>query len=185
MEYFQPWQITMAKVNVCDRFNIDDLADEVYNLSIMTDNEDNTQEFVSEEFIPTIVRLREEVIVPAVRQYAKEVWGYEIPEIDFECNAKWIKEGEGLFPHYHPGSCISVIFYPTDSDSGLNMFPPHVNACRGYPRPIRNKHMGTVSISPRKGDFYIFPSYLQHSVSYVQEQVRLSLLHEFYLRHDL
>jgi hypothetical protein len=102
-----------------------------------------------------------------------------------ETNAKWIKQGEGLYPHYHPGSCISAIFYPTDSKSGLNMFDPRVNACRGYPKEIRNNFMTTYQLSPEAGDLVIFPSYVQHSVSHVEEEVRLSLLTEYYLRKNL
>ena len=187
MQYLEPWKIQIGRFEVkgCGQYTLDDLAGEIHYLSMLTNNEDGSQQFVSEEFIPAIMQLRELVITPLVKQYAKEVWNYEIPEIDVECNAKWIPPGEGLFPHYHPGSCISAIFYPGDSPSGINFFSPLVNAGRGYPKPIRNKFMGTVSISPKAGELYIFPSYLQHSVSYVQEDVRLSLLHEYYLRHDL
>lgn len=185
MEYIRPWEIVIAKFNVKDCIDIKQLQDEVLNLSVMTDNEDENQSFVNADFVPGIIRLRDEVIVPRVQQYMREVFDYALEKFDVDTNAKWIKEGEGLFPHYHPGSVMSAIVYPTDSKSGLNFHDPRGNACRGYPRSMRSKAFGVRSIDPQEGDVYIFPSYLQHSVSYVKEEVRLSMLHEFYIRHDL
>lgn len=185
MNYVVPWKDTLAVNNLKDIVDLEALRDELFNLSLMTDNEDETQEFVNADLFPEIIRTRDNIITPMVTQYALDIFEYAIPEIIVETNAKWIKEGEGLFPHFHPGSCLSAIFYPGDSDSGLNIFDPRGNACRGYPKPIRNRFMSAYRLSPKAGDLVILPSYLQHSVSYVKEEVRLSLLHEYYLRSDL
>lgn len=184
MDYFQPWKIVVGKINVKDQVDIQMLREDIFNLSVMTDNEDENQSFVSPDYIPTIFQLRDEIIIPAVKQFSLEQFDFEMVDFEVDTNAKWIREGEGLFPHYHPGSYLSAIIYPNDSKSGLNFFDPRGNACRGYPRSMRTREFGTRSISPREGDVYIFPSYLQHSVSYVQEEVRLSLLHEFYVNGD-
>lgn len=171
--------------NMSDRIDTEALRDEIFNLSLMTNNEDQDQEFILVEMVPLIINLRDQIVIPLVKQYMKDNFEYDLVDFDVDTNAKWIQRGEGLYPHYHPGSVMSAIIYPSDSVSGLNLFDPRGNACRGYPRSMRTKAFGTKHISPKAGDIYIFPSYLQHSVSHVVEDDRLSLLHEFYVRNDL
>ncbi|MNF96557.1 hypothetical protein D3C85_233940 [compost metagenome] len=183
-KFIQPWKIEMCHLNVAHCIDLEALRDEIAALSIMTEQEDGGQRFVNNDLCPNIIHLRDDLITPAVVNYAHTCWGYEIEEMRGETNAKWIKEGEGLFPHFHPGSQMSAIFYPDDAPTGLNMFDPRGNACRGYPKPIRNNHMGMVQISPKAGDIWIFPSYLQHSVSHVKEDTRLSLLTEYYFSDE-
>lgn len=185
MERIQPWKIEVVRLNVANDFDMEEFFNEVFLLNTMAGREDETQSKMDADLLPTILSMRDNVITPAIRQYAKDIWDYDLPEIEVETNAKWIPEGEGLFPHYHPGSCLSAICYPQDSASGLNMFDPRGHACRGYPKQIRDRHFAAWKISPKAGDIYIFPSYIQHSVSYVQEDVRLSLLHEYYFRHHV
>lgn len=180
----QPWKIEVVQFNVADCINLNDLRDEIGALAIMTNQEDGGQRFISNEMCPTVIHLRDQFINAAVLQYAKDCWDYNIMDYWSETNAKWIPEGEGLYPHYHPGSQISVIFYPDDVETGLNLFDPRGNACRGYPKPIRNRHLGPVQISPKAGDVFIFPSYIQHSVSHVQSDNRLSMLIEYYFSDE-
>lgn len=185
MEQITPWPITITRVNLSDKCDLETIKTELFNLHCLTDGDDRGQSYVLKEFIPEIIQLRDEVITPLVMEYSKNIFGYDIPEIVVETSGKWLKENEGLFPHYHPGSCISAIFYPEPTKQGLNFFDPRTNACRGYPRSIREKHFKAHGISPAAGDLYIFPSYLQHSVSHVMEDLRLSLLNEYYLKFDL
>jgi len=188
MNIIHPWKIQLGHFNLATDFGIDvnELNNEVFMLNNMATDEDIDQKFLDPELIPILMHTRDQIITPKVCEYSNEVFEYDITgRYEVETNAKWIPEGEGLFPHYHPGSCISAIVYPSDSVSGLNMFDPRVNACRGYPKEIRDKFFSTVKITPRAGDVYIFPSYIQHSVSYVKEDVRLSLLHEYYLRKNV
>jgi len=183
-QFIQPWKIEMCHLNVAHCIDMDALRDEIGALSIMSNQENGEQKFVTNELCPNIIHLRDDLITPAVLNYSHSRWNYVIDKLRTETNAKWIKEGEGLYPHYHPGSQLSAIFYPDDAKQGLNMFDPRGNACRGYPKSIRNNHMGTVQISPKAGDIWIFPSYLQHSVSHVEEDTRLSLLTEYYFSDE-
>lgn len=183
--YINPWNIVVGRINVADQFDMKEFYDEVFLLQAMAGQEDPSQERLDPELLPILMNMRDNVITPAVVQYAQDVWEYTIPKIEVETNAKWIPEGEGLFPHYHAGSCLSAICYPQDSESGINFFDPRGHACRGYPKEIRDRFFAAWRVSPRAGDIYIFPSYIQHSVSYVKEDVRLSLLHEYYLRENV
>lgn len=186
MRYYHPWEIKIAHFNVKDLIDLDAVRDEIVYLHCLTEGDDRGQSYVTPDFIPHILKMRDELITPRVQQYVKETWDYDMAlPINVETSGKWIKEGEGLFPHYHPGSCVSALFYPDDSKSGLAMFDPRGNACRGYPRPIRDKFFRAHGISPVAGEVFIFPSYIQHSVTHVKEDMRLSLLSEYYMAEDL
>lgn len=183
MNIIQPWKIEIAQFNVhYDHwpFDLDEFANEVFTLNQMATGEDTTQSKLDPDLFPLTLAMRDKVITPAVQRFVLDRFDHEFKHFDVETNAKWIPPGEGLYPHYHPSSAFSAIVYPTDSESGLNFFDPRGNACRGYPREIRDKFFAKHVTSPKAGDVYIFPSYLQHSVSYVKEDVRLSLLHEYY-----
>lgn len=183
-KFIQPWKIEMCHLNVAHCIDLEALRDEVAALSIMSDQEDEEQEFVNNDLCPNIIHLRDDLITPAVRNYSKTCWGYELKDFRCEVNAKWIKDGEGLYPHVHAGSQMSAIFYPDDAPTGLNVFDPRTNVSRAYPKVIRNNNMSVFQISPKAGDIWIFPSYLQHSVSHVKEDTRLSLLSEYYFNDN-
>jgi hypothetical protein len=185
MELITPWKTTIAKINVADRYDMDAFANETFTLYAMTGGEDATQYAVSSELLPVTVAMRDDVITPAIRQLSMELFNDPMDSFYVETNGKWIEEGTGLYPHYHPGSVLSAICYPRDSQNGMTMFDPRGNACRGYPKPMRQHHFANFKISPKAGDIYLFPSYIQHSVSHVTEETRLSLLHEYYMTKHL
>lgn len=185
MEYIQPWKTEIARVNVADQFDMAALAEETFTLYSMTNGEDDSQKKLDPAIFPVMLKMRDEVITPLVKEFALRCFNSDMAGFYVETNGKWIPDGEGLYPHYHPGSVISAIVYPSDSDNGMTMFDPRGNACRGYPKPMRHAHFGNHCISPRAGDVYIFPSYIQHSVPHVTEEVRLSLLHEYYVTRNL
>ena len=186
METLQLWATPVVKLNVADRYDMSLYADEVFNLFSMTGGEDDQQLCVNKELFPIIMAMRDEVVTPAVRQFISNHFNYEMKDHYVDTNGKWIAPGEGLFPHFHPGSVVSAICYPSDSKDGMTMFDPRGNACRGYPKKMRNSpHFANFKVSPNAGDIYIFPSYVQHSVAHVNEEIRLSLLHEYYIITDL
>jgi uncharacterized protein (TIGR02466 family) len=185
METLSLWATPVARINVADQFDMQAWADEVFTMYSMTNGEDDRQRFVDPELFPIILEMRDQIITPAVNAFCKEHFGQDMEKYYVETNGKWIVEGEGLYAHLHPGSVLSAICYPNDSTNGLNMFDPRLNAMRGYPKRMRNHHFANFRISPKQGDVWIFPSYAQHSVSHVTEEVRLSLLHEYYMIDNL
>lgn len=185
MDYLEPWRTQIAHFNVKDQFDMGAFGEEVFTLFTMTTGEDESQSVMDINHFPVMISMRDNVITPTVLEYARECFKYEMDDFYIETNGKWIPDGEGLYPHYHPGSVISVICYPVDSANGLNMFDPRTHACRGYPKEMRWGHFPNLRISPRAGDIFIFPSYVQHSVSHVTEETRLSLLHEYYVTKNL
>lgn len=188
MKALQPWNTVILQANLREfipTFDLEAFAEEVFTLNLMAGGQDATQAKLSKELTPHILHTRDYTIRGVLHRWVRDVFDYVLTEdmYDVEINAKWIPEGEGLYPHVHASSAFSVIVYPQDSESALVFFDPRVNAGRGYPAAIRDKFFAKHVISPKAGDFYIFPSYLQHSVSYVKEDVRLSLLHEYYLHN--
>lgn len=186
MEVFELWKTPIVRINVADRFNMADWTDEVFALYSMTGGEDSRQRCIDKDLFPVILSMRDEVITPAVKQFCLDHFNYKVGNFYVDTNGKWIVEGEGLYPHYHPGSVVSAICYPGDSVNGMTMFDPKGNACRGYPKPMRNSALfKNFTLQPKQGDIYLFPSYVQHSVAHVTEDLRLSLLHEYYIIEDL
>lgn len=186
METLSLWATPIVRINVADKYDMDSFADETFALFSMTGGDDDRQTVVTKDIFPTILSMRDDFITGAVKQYVKDHFDYEMTDHFVDTNGKWIEPGEGLFPHYHPGSVISVICYPSDSKDGMTMFDPRGNACRGYTKKMRNsKHFANFKISPKAGDIFIFPSYVQHSVAHVKDDIRLSLLHEYYIVTDL
>lgn len=188
MNQLQPWKTQILQANLLEyipTFDLAAFAEEVFTLNMMVGGQDATQTKLLKELVPLIMHTRDYTVRNVLHRWVKETFDYALDEgmYDVETNAKWIPEGEGLYPHVHASSAFSVIMYPQDSESALVFFDPRGNAGRGYPAAIRDKFFAKHVISPKAGDFYIFPSYLQHSVSYVKEDVRLSLLHEYYLHN--
>ncbi|MNZ89444.1 hypothetical protein D3C78_1083690 [compost metagenome] len=185
MNIIQPWETPIGHSNFAQCLDLAALKDEIGALALMSDQEDGGQRYVNDyDTFPNIVHLLRDIIDHEVKEYIQNMWNYGLGEFRRETNAKWIPPGEGLYPHYHPGSQVSAIFYPEDSPSGLAMFDPRGNACRGYPKQIRNRYMAPHLISPAAGDLWIFPSFVQHSVSYVKEDTRLSMLCEYYFSDE-
>lgn len=185
MNLHEAWKTEFGHLSVADKFDMKAYAEEVFTLFSMTRGEDESQHVIDKNVFPIITTMRDEIITPAVQEYSLKCFDYAMNEFYVETNGKWIPEGEGLYPHHHPGSVISAICYPVDSANALNMFDPRGHACRGYPKEMRWAHFPNIRISPKAGDVYIFPSYVNHSVSHVTEEIRLSLLHEYYVIKNL
>lgn len=182
MDYLVPWPTVIGRTNIAGQIDLEKLAEETLHLNLLTHGEDDSQQHITQLKHPVIIQARDCIITPLIKEYCLEQWGFELKDKEFrsETNGKWIPEGEGLYPHLHPGSCLSAIIYPSDSESGINLFDPRTNASRGYPKAIRRNNMKAVSISPKAGDVLLIPSFVQHSVSHVKDDVRLSLLFEYY-----
>lgn len=186
METLELWKTPIVRLNLADQFDMTGYADEVFALYSMTGGEDDRQTCIDKDVFPIILTMRDEVITPAMKQYCRDHFEFEVGNFYVDTNGKWIMDGEGLYPHYHPGSVVSAICYPGDSKNALTMFDPKGNACRGYPKQMRNSPLfKNFKISPKQGDVYLFPSFVQHSVPHVTEDLRLSLLHEYYIIEGL
>lgn len=181
MELIQPWKTQIGKINVAHLIDVDELAQEILSLHCLTHNDDHNPHQLSAETTPVCVKFRDEVCTPLVKDYIRQAFDFEMEQFRIDTFGKWFKPGQELGAHYHGDSCITTIFYPQDTDDRLMAYDPRGNACRGYPRQIRDNYFGNAHFNPRKGDLWIIPSYVQHSVATVQDELRLSLINDYFI----
>lgn len=179
MKLFEPWKTNIGYLNVKDKVDLTALANEIIELHCLT-HDDDTKPFITDASVsPLTIQLRDNCITPAVKAYVKETMDFDLVNFRVDTFGKWFKTGQNLTAHLHGGTGITTIFYCADSKDSLISFDPRGNACRGYPRDIRDNHFGNFTISPKAGDIYILPSYVQHCIPTVDDDMRLSLVNDY------
>jgi len=180
MDFIEPWRIKLACVNFAGQVDIEGLANEIFLLNDATPPESKIPYVVTAEEFPLICAFRDGLITDALHRYIREVFNIEPQDMVLDTFGKWIKRGTELGAHIHGSSGITSIFYPFDYTSGLMVSDPRFTASRGYSRRIRDEHFDNYRVTPKAGDLWIIPSYIQHSVPTVNEDMRLSLVNECY-----
>jgi hypothetical protein len=180
MVFIEPWKTVIGKINISDRADMEMLAGEIFSIVTEWDTSIADNPGITEEDTPLIIHLRDEIIGPIARQFAIDSMDYD-PGV-MRCHTKGLTlvEGPGLGAHYHTNANLSTILYTGESDAKLLLLDPRNNACRGYPREIRNKHFANYIIYPKPGDLYLVPSYIAHEVTAVFGDIRASLINDFY-----
>lgn len=163
-----PEEVSAPIINELLLSNVD------FNRGDITDTYISNNKDLSEvsKFINTFV-------MDSFRTYAKEVFNYVIDENTCKLNA-WTTNGAGNYSlgfHNHAGAQLSAVFYLlVDNDDAvggnLSLHDPRFNANRGLISSFKVKHVDYV-LSPKSGDFIIFPSYLYHSASTFYGNTRL------------
>lgn len=184
MRLIQPWKIQIGHFNIAHLVDLDALRDEILQLHCLTHNDDSRPHITNPEESPEVIRVRDEIITPLVKQFSLEALGFEMGEFRVDTFGKWFKQGQELTAHLHGGTGITTVFYPSATEAQLIAFDPRGNACRGYPRQIRDEHFGNYNIHPEEGDVYILPSYIQHCVTTISEDMRLSLVNDYIFKQD-
>lgn len=188
MNVIQPWKIEIAIVNMVDyRPAVPTapdnaaLLEEIHALHCLTHDDDEVPLEITRELSPVVVDFRENFVAPKVIEFMRDCMGFEVTSpARIDTFAKWFKPGQDLGAHLHGGTHITTVYYPADSEAALMIFDPRFNASRGYPQQVRDKHFAPYVFHPRAGDLVIMPSYLMHGVKVVQEEMRLSLVNDFF-----
>jgi len=185
MKVLEPWRTVIGVVNAEGYYDPETIASEIHALHCLQEGgEELSDRPVDYQLLPEIDKFRKGFVTDSLREYLHLYFDHELGPHRIDTNANWVPRGQGLFPHIHRSSHFSCVFYPESTKFGLSFFDPRALACRGYPSEFVKNHFRAQNISPKAGDMVIFPSYLQHSVSYVQEDLRLTLLNEFTLEVD-
>lgn len=118
------------------------------------------------------------VVIPAFNKFMQQEFGTRLKK-PFKLRA-WIT-GSGtnyaMPKHGHDGTHLSAVFYLLcdEHNSGqLTMIDPRFNASRGYKDEFK-KWFEKVSITPKTGDYIIFPSFLYHGVETFYGNIRLAM----------
>jgi hypothetical protein len=180
MEFIQPWQVTIARVNLADRLDLDGLADEIHQLHCASPRESKTPYNVTPEEFPLICKARDGIIAAEVQKYIQHAFGVDPIEMVIDTFGKWFAKGEELGAHLHGNSCVTSVFYPYDYGTGMTLQDPRFNAQRGYSRRVRDSHFGDHYVVPKAGDLWIVPSYVQHYIPTVKDDLRISLINDFH-----
>lgn len=180
MQLLTPWAIQIGRVNLKDLIDADAIATEIHTLHLVSPRESTTPYEVNEQEFPVICAARDTVIEKAVREFIVKVFAHSPKNLKIDTFGKAFEKYEGLDAHLHGNSNVTTVYYPYASDSGIRFFDPRGNASRGFPRSIRDSHFGELYIQPEAGDLLIVPSYVQHSVAHATEDVRLSLVNDFF-----
>lgn len=119
---------------------------------------------VREAAQPMLATFIEEVVVPEMLRYVKDVWGHEPDEYR---SVSWIRstsDGGDLQPHHHATPLVSAVLYLEGASGELSLMDPRGTAERGLPSSVRGDHFGVYQHTPRNETLVIFPSYLFHYV---------------------
>lgn len=180
MQLLTPWSVQIGRINLSDHINADEIATEIHTLHLVSPRESTTPYQVNAEEFPVICAARDGIIAEVVTEYINQVFNHRAQNLKIDTFGKAFEKHEGLDAHLHGNSNVTSVYYPYASDSGIRFFDPRGNASRGYPRSIRDSHFGEVYIQPKAGDLLIIPSYVAHSVAQASEDVRLSLINDFF-----
>lgn len=182
MEFTPLWKVEIAKVNLLDRVNNEALIEEVHLLHCLCPRESDRALALTKEQFPALVAFRDDILLPQAHAYIRNVFGVVPSDITVDTFGKVFGDKEGLGHHLHGNSMLTTVYYPEDSSAGMTLFDPRFNASRGYPRSIRDGHFGDHYITPKAGDLWIMPSYLQHNVEPNKQDMRISLINDFHFR---
>lgn len=182
MNIIQPWKIEIAQVNLLDQVDNEALIEEIHMLHCMCPRNSQTPLEVTPDVFPALVHFREKILLPLADQYIRRVFGVAPTDIAIDTFGKAFEKGEGLSSHLHGNSCLTSVYYPEDSNAGMSLVDPRFNASRGYPRAVRDNHFGEHYVSPKAGDLWLMPSYIQHSVANNPGDMRLSLINDFHFK---
>lgn len=182
MEFHEPWKTMIARVNLAEHVDLEAIATEIHALHCASPRESTTIYPVTPEEFPVICQFRDDVVTGVIREYILRTFGVLAEELTIDTFGKWFERGSHLDAHLHGNSNVTSVFYPYEYNSGMLVNDPRFNACRGYPRHVRDAHFGNFFVAPQAGDLWIMPSYVQHSVPPVSEDLRVSLINDYHFK---
>jgi len=181
MKLIEPWRTRIAVTNLADKCDLQAIGDEILALHCMSPEGDDKPYPATREEFPELIGVRDTWITPIVVDFIKQEFGYDYQNVKVESFGRWLAEGKSLGAHLHGSSAITTILYPDDYESEIVLYDPRGNACRGYPRSVRDSYFGDFKYSPAAGDLVVLPSYLQHYVPPVKDEMRLTLVNDYYI----
>jgi hypothetical protein len=135
----------------------------------------------------SIKKFKEEEVIPSFKNYLNLIGFDDSILRNFEVKG-WIVSSDktkNMLYHNHSNCQFSAVFYllsdlKEKSGGEIVFHDPRTNANRGY--DTRFSHLfAPEKVTPKSGDFLIFPSYLYHHVNTVFSQKRMALAVDLFL----
>lgn len=110
-------------------------------------------------------------------------------ELEIYITNSWLnisRQGEQHHKHSHVNSLISGVYYvKTGSDDSITFYHNRYNQIKIYPKEynIFNSDSWTIPVS--SGDILLFPSYLDHGVTSCNNDIRISLAFNTFIRGSI
>lgn len=183
MKMISPWKTRIARYYLGRQFDIERMRTELMNTPLHYT--DNDEQHCTEDRMPYAFEVRRKLLEPIALDYLNEIYGYKPKNpMDVDCWGVVIADGRGMIAHNHPKSHLTSVLYLTNSpeEGQLVLDDPRGQASRLHPGDISTNHFGTFKITPEAGDFYIFPSYVRHSVTAGLMALRVSMITDFILK---
>lgn len=181
------WPTEVLKDKITDQTLLDLVINELYvTYNLMKPPSDINQDNIFDSDSETMHRFKNEIVMPAIGRYLKEVFDINIEEFPHSFIRGWVagySPGYFMINHNHSGSQITGVFYLLVEEGrggDITFEDPRVNANRGYTKEMMSKFK-SVDYQPKSGEFIIFPSYLYHYVTPFQGKARLAVPIDFNL----
>ena len=183
MEFKQLWPTTIGS----GKFDVDGLVEHIftnYNLADLTGEVDGGNIFKDNS---DVMNKFKALVHNKFNDYLRNSIDKSIEDFkSFEMKA-WItghSKDYNMTIHNHSGAHLSAVFYilAEDQNSGGDIVfsDPRSNANRGYDdwfNPLFDRH----GITPKTGDFMIFPSFTYHHVNPYYSSLRICVPVDLYL----
>jgi hypothetical protein len=135
--------------------------------------------------LPETRQFKAEIVETAFNSYLSNLYNKSLSDYSGYKLKAWMS-GEQMSVHNHNNSHFSGVFYiSTEDNMGgyIEFYDPRVNANRGYQNELLGEFTNT-RITPKTGDFIVFPSYLYHAVLPFYGKLRLSMPVDLFLNRN-
>jgi hypothetical protein len=158
------------------------------NIINIPDGEKST-DILNDESVE-VQNFKNKIIYPAFDNYLKSTLGRSISDWGGYKFKSWLIKGSNSYNvnyHNHRGSQITSVFYLLVDELGpggnVTFTDPRQNSNRGYDSSFL-PWFDPLIITPKTGDFVIFPSFLYHFVSTYGGGVRIAMPVDLFLYTD-
>jgi hypothetical protein len=189
-ERIEPWKTVIHKDHIEDHdVDIDVAIGEIFSMGINEDSNNNAYgsrvDLYDPAERPTLSKLHDDVILPALLRYVQEEFGITLNDKDYRTSMWCIysQNNDGLDLHVHNGAQVSAVFYLIPNPGNLVLVDPRGCAGRGYEWDITKNHFANYQITPEADTVYVFPSYLGHYVKPSPGVMRMSIACDLFFGH--
>lgn len=174
MNLIQPWNTSIGKVSVEETVDIESLLNEVMqHPDVMKDLKAGALRIYSDTF-PLAFAAIDGPLREQVAKYIEQVAGRAPRDMKWSSWYHICIHGVGLVPHYHNDALTSVL-YLTSSKASLVLRDTRANIARHWPQDMLDTIHGNMNVDPKRGDFLVFPGYIDHYVISQEPDFRISI----------